>query len=84
MTMAMLVVNMDKTGRSLGSPGIDSLRWRHPVYPGNVLSVHTEILETKPSESRPEIGFITSKVTVRNQRNLDVMEFVSKTIFPRA
>lgn len=83
MTMAMLVENMDKTGRSLGSPGIDSLRWRHPVYPGDVLSVHTEILETKPSESRPGIGFITSKVTVRNQRNVDVMEFVSKAIFPR-
>ena len=84
MTMAMLVENMDKTGRSLGSPGIDNLKWRHPVYPGDVLSVHTEILETKPSESRPEIGFITSKVTVRNQRNTDVMEFVSKAIFPRA
>ncbi|MGB3246621.1 MAG: MaoC family dehydratase [Sulfitobacter sp.] len=84
MTMAMLVENMDKTGRSLGSPGLDSLKWRHPVYPGDVLSVHTEILETKPSESRPEIGFIISKVTVRNQRNRDVMEFVSKGIFPRA
>tara|TARA_R110002110_G_scaffold144324_7_gene333435 strand:- start:444 stop:908 length:465 start_codon:yes stop_codon:yes gene_type:complete len=83
MTMAMLVENMDKTGRSLGSPGIDSLKWRHPVYPGDVLSVHTEVLETKPSKSKPEIGFVTSKVTVRNQRNRDVMEFVSKGIFRR-
>ena len=61
---------MDKTGRSLGSPGIDSLRWCHPVYPGDVLSVETEIFETKPSESRLEIGFVTSKVTVHNQRNV--------------
>ena len=83
MTMAMLVENMDKTGRSLGSPGIDSLKWRHPVYPGDVLSVHTEVLETKPSKSKPEIGFVTSKVTVRNQRNRDVMEFVGKGVFRR-
>jgi len=84
MTMSMLVANMDKHGRSLGSPGIDSLRWRRPVYPGDVLSVHMEVLETKPSKSRPEIGLVISKVIVRNQQHLDVMEFISKGIFPRA
>ena len=84
MTMSMLVENMDKHGRSLGSPGIDSLRWRRPVYPGDVLSVHMEVLELKPSKSRPEIGFVISKVTVHNQQKQDVMEFISKGIFPKA
>ena len=84
MTMSMLVENMDKHGRSLGSPGIDNLRWRRPVYPGDVLSVHMEVLELKPSKSRPEIGFVISKVTVHNQQKQDVMEFISKGIFPKA
>jgi len=84
MTMSMLVENMDKHGRSLGSPGIDNLRWRRPVYPGDVLSVHMEVLELKPSKSRPEIGFVISKVRVHNQQKQDVMEFISKGIFPKA
>ena len=83
MTMAMLVENMDKTGRSLGSPGIDSLRWCHPVYPGDVLSVRMEVVELKPSRSRPEIGVVFSKVTVSNQTGTPVMTFISKGIFPR-
>jgi len=83
MTMAMMVENMDKHGRSLGSPGIDDLRWRHPVYPGDVLSVRLEVTELRPSKSRPEIGLVLSKITVRNQKGIVVMEFLSKGIFPR-
>lgn len=83
MTMSMLVANMDEHGRSLGSPGIDSLKWRRPVYPGDVLSVEMEVIDTVPSKSRPEIGFIISKTTVSNQKKDVVMEFVSKGIFPR-
>jgi len=83
MTMAMMVENMDKTGRSLGSPGIDNLRWRHPVYPGDVLSVRLEVTELRPSNSRPEIGLVMSEVSVRNQKGTVVMEFLSKGIFPR-
>jgi acyl dehydratase len=83
MTMSMMVANMDARGRSLGSPGVDNLKWRRPVYPGDVLSVEMEVLETIPSKSRPEIGIIVSKVTVSNQQKDAVMEFVSKGIFPR-
>jgi len=83
MTMAMMVENMDKRGRSLGSPGIDELRWRHPVYPGDILSVRLEVTELRPSKSRPEIGFVLSQITVKNQDGTVVMEFLSKGIFPR-
>jgi len=83
MTMAMMVESMDKTGRSLGSPGIDNLRWRHPVYPGDVLSVRLEVTDLHPSKSRPEIGLVMSEVSVRNQKGTVVLEFLSKGIFPR-
>jgi acyl dehydratase len=83
MTMSMMVANMDANGRSLGSPGIDSLRWLRPVYPGDVLSVQMEVLDTIPSRSRPNIGVVVSKVSVSNQNGIVVMEFVSKGIFSR-
>lgn len=83
MTMSMMVENMDKHGTSLGSPGVDNLRWLKPVYPGDVLSVRMEVTETKPSKSRPSIGIVFSTVTVLNQDEEPVMEFLSKGIFPR-
>jgi len=83
MTMSMMVENMDLHGRSLGSPGIDSLRWLRPVYPGDILSVQMEVLDTVPSKSRPSIGVVTNKVSVSNQKGIVVMEFTSKGIFRR-
>jgi acyl dehydratase len=83
MTMSMMVENMDLYGRSLGSPGIDCLRWRRPVYPGDILSVQMEVLDTVPSKSRPNIGIVTNQVSVNNQKGVVVMEFTSKGIFKR-
>ena len=83
MTMAMLVENMKGKGRSLGSPGIDKLKWLRPVYPGDILSVRMEVTGLHPSQSRPTIGIVTSTVTVSNQSATPVMEFVSNGIFPR-
>ncbi len=83
MTMSMMVEHMDRSGRSLGSPGIDSLRWLFPVYPGDVLSVKMEVLDTIPSQSRPNIGVVVNKVSVSNQQGDVVMEFTSKGIFSR-
>ena len=83
MTMAMMVANMDKNGRPLGSPGIDNLRWLRPVYPGDVLSVQMEVMDTRPSKSRPNIGIVVSKVSVSNHKAEVVMEFTSNGIFSR-
>lgn len=82
MTMAMMVEDMETRGRSLGSPGVDELRWIKPVYPGDTLSVEMTVLDLKASQSRPEIGFVTSRTTVSNHKGEPVMRFVSKGIFP--
>ena len=53
MTMAMIVAYYRETGfQSLGSPGVDELRWLKPVYPGDTLRCETEVLETRTSASR--------------------------------
>lgn len=47
--------------------GIDELRWRRPVRPGDVLTVKREVVGVERSKSRPQFGTIRTKVTVSNQ-----------------
>jgi len=78
MTMAMVVENLKEHAQAgLGSPGIDELRWLKPVYPGDTLRCETEILDKRPSRSRPEMGSYRSRMTVFNQHDEPVMTFVS-------
>lgn len=78
MTMAMLVENLKKNRQAgLGSPGIDQLRWKRPVYPGDTLRCESEVIEKRRSQSRPEMGLFKSKLQVFNQDDAVVMEMVS-------
>ena len=78
MTMRMLVENMKVNAQAgLGSPGVDNLRWKHPVYPGDVLRVETEVLEKRRSQSRPEMGLFKSRSRTLNQDGVTVLEMVS-------
>ena len=45
---------------SLGSPGIDELRWLKPVHPGDELSLRMTVLDARPMRSRPTIGLVQS------------------------
>lgn len=60
---------------SLGSPGIDELRWLKPVRPGDTLHVEGEILEVRPSRSRPDRGTAVIAYTVLNQAGEAVMTY---------
>ena len=78
MTMAVIarhVVEHKQAG--LGSPGIDDLRWKRPVYPGDVLHVRSIIVEKTPSRSKPDLGSFRSEMTVTNQDGQPVMTFTS-------
>ena len=84
MTMAVVarrVVDQEQAG--LGSPGIDELRWRRPVYPGDTLHVRGKIVEKRPSRSRPKIGSFRSEMTVTNQDDQAVMTFTSIVLIRR-
>ena len=84
MTMAVIarhVVEHRQAG--LGSPGIDELRWKKPVYPGDTLHVSGKILETNPSRSRPEMGSFRTEKTVTNQDGDVVMTFISIVLIRR-
>ena len=78
MVMRMIVENMHANRQaSLGSPGIDELRWLKPVYPGDTLRCETELLEKRRSASRPEMGSFKSRLTAYNQDDVPVMTMVS-------
>lgn len=57
--------------------GIDSLRWRRPVRPGDSLQVTREVVATERSEKRPDRGVIRTQVSVTNQEGETVMTLVS-------
>ncbi|MDR3569609.1 MAG: MaoC family dehydratase [Syntrophobacteraceae bacterium] len=58
---------------SLGSPGVDELRWIKPVRPGDELAVRVTIMDAKRSNSKPDRGIITSFVEVINGDKKTVM-----------
>ncbi|WP_454884070.1 MaoC family dehydratase [Sphingomonas oryzagri] len=86
MTMAMVVAEQgkdhDQSG-SLGAVGIDDLRWLKPVKPGDVLSVETEVIEARPSASRPEMGSVRNRTTVFDQHGDPVMRFEPIVLYRR-
>ena len=84
MTMAVIVRKvMEEKQAGLGSPGIDELRWKKPVYPGDTLHVFGKILEKTPSRSRPEMGSFRTQNTVKNQNGDVVMTFQSIVLIRR-
>ena len=58
---------------SLGSPGVDELRWIKPVRPGDTLSLRVTVVETKRSRSKPDRGILISFIEVTNQKDSIVM-----------
>jgi acyl dehydratase len=78
MTMAVIARHVvDEEQAGLGSPGIDELRWRRPVFPGDTLHVRGKIVDKTPSRSKPDIGSFRSEMTVSNQDDQPVMTFTS-------
>lgn len=58
---------------SMGSPGIDEVRWLRPVEPGDTLRARLEVRERRPSVSKPDRGFVHLFITLTNGRDEAVM-----------
>ena len=81
--MRMMVDGWLGDTAALGSPGIDSTRWLHPVRPGDELTGHSEVTAVRVSGSRPEIGIVTFRHTVENGHGRAVLEMVNPIMFRR-
>jgi len=83
MSMRMMCDEYLLESSSLGSPGIDSLRWTQPVLVGDTLSVRMTVLEARPMKSRPAVGLILSKWEVLNQDREQVLTMQGWGMFGR-
>jgi acyl dehydratase len=75
--MRLLVDNVVSSVASLGSPGVDELRWLKPVRPGDELAIRVTIREARRSRSKPDRGMLTHFVEVLNQNREVVMTMQS-------
>lgn len=83
LAMRLVVDGFLSRAASLGSPGIDQLRWLKPVRPGDTLSVRVEILEITPSRSKPDRGSIRVTYETLNQRREVVLALTCAMMFAR-
>ena len=81
--MRMLCDSYLLQSASLGSPGVDEVRWVKPVRAGDTLHLKSIVLETRASASRPDMGTVRSRSEVYNQRGELVMHMSGVGMFRR-
>ena len=81
--MRLLVDQYLPPAGSLGSPGIDELRWLRPVRPGDELRVRVTVIEARPSRSKPDRGLIRSRIEVLEAGGAVVMTLIALNMIRR-
>lgn len=82
-TMRLLVESEFKPAGGIVGAGFDELRWPLPLRPGDELRVESEVLEVRPSKSRPEQGLVKVRTTTLNQDGNAVQISVGNLVVPR-
>jgi acyl dehydratase len=82
-TMRMMFDGFIGRTASLGSPGVNELRWLAPFRPGDDLMLDVEVTEARISRSRPETGIVTFRAVTRNAAGQALCDWVSPIIVSR-
>jgi acyl dehydratase len=83
LTMRLLVTEGAPIAGGIIGAGMDELRWPRPVRPGDRLHLESEVMEVRPSRSRPEQGMVKMRTTTLNQNNEPVQIVVANLVVPR-
>ena len=83
MTMRLLVESEFKPAGGIIGAGFDEFRWPAPVRPSDELHLEIEVLEVRPSKSRPHQGLLKIRTTTKNQKGEAVQVSVGNLIVPR-
>jgi acyl dehydratase len=83
MVMRMMCDSYLNQSASLGSPGVDNVRWLKPVRPGDTIRAQRTVLESRVSQSRPEMGLVKTRWEVFNQDGEAVMTMEGYGMFRR-
>ena len=68
---------------AMGSPGMDELRWLKPVRPGDELRGHVEVIDVRPSRSKPDRGVAKLRCVMANTSEEEVLAFVANVLFQK-
>ena len=83
LTMRLLLqYGLPLAGGIVGA-GVEDMRWPRPVRPGDRLRVKSEVLDVRPSRSRPEQGLAKIRTTTLNQNDEPVQIFTANLVVPR-
>ena len=83
LTMRLLVEGELEIAGGIIGAGCDELRWPRPVRPGDELHTESEVLEVRPSKSRPQQGGVKLGTPPLNQNDAPVPVFVGNQVVPR-
>ncbi len=83
MAMRLMVTNFTQQAASLGSPGLENIKWLKPVLPNDTLSLQSTVLETRPMNSRPDVGLVRSLLEMYNQHGDKVLHMEGWGMFRR-
>ena len=83
MAMRLMVDNFLSDAAALGSPGLESLKWTKPVFPGDTLSLRHIVVDRRPMNSRPDVGLVRTVWEMHNQHGDKVLHMEGWGMFRR-
>ena len=83
MAMGLYVRNFTLKASSMGSPGVEKIKWLKPVYPGDQLTLRQRIVDTKPMRSHADLGMARGVMEMFNQDGDQVLMIDAWGMFQR-
>jgi acyl dehydratase len=83
MAMRLMVDNFLSDAAALGSPGLESLKWTQPVFPGDVLTLRHRVVDRRAMNSRPDVGLVRTVWEMHNQHGVQVLHMEGWGMFRR-
>ena len=83
MAMRLMVTNFLHQAASLGSPGLENIKWLKPVLPGDTLRLEHSVIETRPMSKRPDVGLVRTEWNMFNQHGDKVLHMEGWGMFRR-
>jgi acyl dehydratase len=68
---------------SMGAPGVDEMKWLKPLRPGTNITLRTTVLDTRPSNSRPEMGFVKIRMDILDDDREPIMTLTNSMMMGR-
>jgi acyl dehydratase len=81
--MRLMVDGFLSEAASMGSPGVDEIRWLKPVRAGDTITVTTTVMDVRPSSSKPDRGVVHTKWEAKNQHGETVATVKGMGMFMR-